>query len=64
MICVSELSFNSGDEILVVGFKNGTGRWRPVSVHYDVIMMSSCNEPIEVSFLFLPPSGSVCTGAL
>ena len=32
-----ELSFKSGDEILVVGFKDGTGRWRPVSVHYEVI---------------------------
>ena len=65
MVCVSELSFNSGDEILVVGFKDGAGRWRPVSVivrshdiaiyHVmlygsNVITMSPGSEP--VIFLF------------
>ena len=27
-----ELSFKAGDEVSVIGFQNGTGKWRPVSL--------------------------------
>ena len=67
MVCVSELSFNSGDEILVVGFKDGAGRWRPVSVivrSYDiaienmVVMALRCH--LEVNQLSFCSSLRVC----
>ena len=34
-----ELSFKSGDDILVVGFKQGASKWRPVSQRVSIILL-------------------------
>ena len=39
IMCITiELSFKSGDEICVVGFKNVTSKWRPVSMKWSIII--------------------------